>query len=183
MKHIITLAVAIIAFNTISAQTYFSKNAYVGFFSSTKMEDIKADNNKANVVFKKETGEIQFSALMKAFEFEKALMQEHFNENYVESDKFPKATFKGKIENPSALNLTKDGTYPVKVVGDMNMHGVTKPLTVNATIKVAGGKITCDSKFSVKPEDYNIAIPNTVRDNIASMIDVTVKANLEELKK
>lgn len=183
MKQIITLAFAVFTINTLSAQTYFSKNAYVGFFSSTKMEDIKADNNKANVVFLKETGEIQFSVLMKAFEFEKALMQEHFNENYVESDKFPKASFKGKIENPSAINLSKDGVYPVKVVGEMNMHGVTKPITVNANFKVAGGKIACDSKFSVKPEDYNITIPNTVRDNIASTIDVTVKANLEELKK
>ena len=110
-------------------------------------------------------------------------MQEHFNENYMESDTYPKASFKGKIDNIAAVNFKKDGSYNSTVTGDMTMHGVTKKITINVTIKVAGGKITATSKFQVAPEDYKVVIPNTVRDNIASKIDVTVDATLEELKK
>jgi polyisoprenoid-binding protein YceI len=183
MKQIILLAFIALSFQTLKAQQYMDRSAYVGFFSETKMENIKADNNKGTLVYDAATGSIQMSALMKAFEFEKALMQEHFNENYVESDKFPKAVFKGKVENHTSINLSKDGTYNVKVTGEMSMHGVTKKITTDAVFKVSGGKITCESKFNVKPEDYNITIPNTVRDNIASAIAITVKANLEVLKK
>lgn len=183
MKQIITIALVLGSIGAAHAQKYFSKTAYIGFFSSTKMEDIKADNNKATLVYDAASGALEMAALVKAFEFEKALMQEHFNENYMESDTFPKSTFKGKIDPASSVNPAKDGTYPVKVTGDLTMHGVTKPVTVNATFKVAGGKITCESKFSVKPEDYNITIPNTVRDNISSSIEITVKSSLEELKK
>jgi polyisoprenoid-binding protein YceI len=183
MKQIIFIALITIGFQSLNAQQYMDRSAFIGFFSETKMENIKADNNKGTLVYDAATGSLQMSALMKAFEFEKALMQEHFNENYVESDKFPKAVFKGKVENHTAVNLAKDGIYNTKVAGEMTMHGVTKKISVDAVFKVAGGKITCESKFNVKPEDYNITIPNTVRDNIASAIAVTVKANLEVLKK
>ncbi len=182
-KIIITLTALICTASLINAQKLFSRAAYLGFYSNTKMEDIKADNNKANVVLDVPTGAIEISGLVKSFEFEKALMQEHFNENYMESDKFPKTTFKGKIDNLAAVNFTKDGTYNSKVTGDLTMHGVTKKVTVDGIFKVAQGKVTCESKFFVVPEDYNITIPNTVRDNIASKIEITFKANLEELKK
>lgn len=184
MKKIsILITIFIAATSSINAQKLFSRAAYLGFFSDTKMEDIKADNNKATVVLDIPTGAIEISGLVKSFEFEKALMQEHFNENYMESDKFPKTTFKGKIDNLAAVNFSKDGTYGLKVSGDLTMHGVTKKVTVDGVFKVAGGKTTCEAKFFVVPEDYNISIPNTVRDNIASKIEVTFKASLEELKK
>lgn len=184
MKKVFTLiAIVLLASTSTFAQKYFSRTGHVNFFSDTKMEDIKADNNKATVVLDAPTGAVEISVLIKSFEFEKALMQEHFNENYMESDTYPKASFKGKVDNIAAVNFKKDGTYNSTVTGDMTMHGVTKKITINVTITVAGGKITANSKFQVVPEDYKIIIPNTVRDNIASKIDVTVDATLEELKK
>jgi hypothetical protein len=182
-KHIAIFAILIATATTTQAQKYFTRAGYLGFFSDTKMEDIKGDNNKVNFVLDAATGQLEISGLIKAFEFEKALMQEHFNENYMESDTHPKTSFKGKVDNMAGVNLKKDGTYSSKVTGDLTMHGVTKKITVDATFKVAGGKITCESKFDVVPEDYKITIPGTVRDNIASKIAVTAKANLEELKK
>lgn len=184
MKKVLTiLGIALLASTSTFAQKYFSREGHVNFFSDTKMEDIKADNKKATVVLDAATGAVELSLLIKSFEFEKALMQEHFNENYMESDTYPKASFKGKIDNLAAVNFKKDGTYNTTVTGDLTMHGVTKKTTINVTIKVAGGKISANSKFQVVPEDYKITIPNTVRDNIASKIDVTVDATLEELKK
>lgn len=184
MKKVITLlTIALLASTGTFAQKYFTRTGKVTFFSDTKMEDIKADNNKTNVVLDAATGAVEISLLIKSFEFEKALMQEHFNENYMESDTYPKASFKGKVDNMSAVNLKKDGTYNTTATGDMTMHGVTKKITINVTFKVVGGKITGESKFYIVPEDYNIKIPNTVRDNIASKIEVTATATLEELKK
>ncbi|MFZ4785093.1 MAG: YceI family protein, partial [Flavobacteriales bacterium] len=184
MKKVFTiLAIALLASTSTFAQKYFTRTGKVTFFSDTKMEDIKADNNKTNVVLDATTGAVEISLLIKSFEFEKALMQEHFNENYMESDTYPKASFKGKVDNMSAVNLKKDGTYNATATGDMTMHGVTKKITINVTFKVVGGKITGETKFYIVPEDYNIKIPNTVRDNIASKIEVTATAVLEELKK
>lgn len=168
--------------STASAQKYFTRAGYLGFFSKTKMEDIKADNNKVTYVLDAATGQMEISALQQSFEFEKALMQEHYNENYVESEKFPKATFKGKVDM-SKVNFKKDGTYSTTVSGDLSIHGVTKPTTANATFTVAGGKITAESKFPVSCKDFNIEIPAAVKDNISDKIDVTAKAVLEVLNK
>ncbi|MEZ4799595.1 MAG: YceI family protein [Flavobacteriales bacterium] len=184
MKKVLSIIVLFTAFaGSMNAQKFFTRSGHVHFFSDTKMEDIEADNHKASVVLDGATGQVEIALLIKAFEFEKALMQEHFNENYMESDTYPKATFKGKVENMSAIDLKKDGTHNVKVIGELTMHGVTNKVTIEATIKVAGGKLTCTTKFYVVPEDYKITIPNTVRDNIASKIEVNVDATLEELKK
>lgn len=182
-KIIFILAIAILSAPAINAQKYFTKIGHLRFFSDTKMEDIQGDNHKVNFVLDAASGQIQIAALVKAFEFEKALMQEHFNENYMESDTYPKATFTGKVENMAAINLKKDGTYTSKVSGELTMHGTTNKVSVDATFKVAGGKISCETKFLVVPEDYKITIPGTVRDNIASKIEVTANATLEELKK
>ena len=124
---------------------------------------------------------MEFAVLIKGFEFKKALMQEHFNENYLESDKFPKATFKGKIVNNSDVNYKKDGTYKVKTKGQLTIHGVTKEVEADGTIEVKGGKIVGTSTFNVNPEDYKISIPNLVRDKIAKQIKVTVKADYQPM--
>ncbi len=183
MKSIITLALISLSFNAIGQDTYFTRNGAITFFSTTPVEDIKAENFSVNAVLDAKSGGLEFSLLMKSFNFKKALMQEHFNENYMESDKFPKCTFKGKIADINSVNFTKDGTYPVKVAGDMTMHGVTKPVSTDGTLTVKAGKVMASSIFLVKPEDYNIAIPSVVRDKIASELEVTVKADLEPLKK
>jgi hypothetical protein len=144
------------------AQKYFTKDGSIKFFSDAKMEKIQATNNKATCVVDAATGDIQWSVLIKGFVFENAFMGEHFNETYMESDKFDKATFKGKVENISAINFKADGTYKAKVSGELTMHGVTKPVELkarhNATIQtkqgidVAGFKVT----GTIKRTDFGV---------------------------
>jgi YceI-like domain len=166
------------------AQTkLFTKTGYIKFFSATVMEDIKGENNLVGAVLVKETGALDFVAGMKSFQFKKGLMQEHFNENYVESEKFPKTTFKGKIDNISSVDFTKNGDYVVTVSGDLTIHGVTKPITEKGTISIKDGKIKANSVFNITIADYNIEIPKLVRKQIAENVEVTVDLVLEEMVK
>jgi polyisoprenoid-binding protein YceI len=174
MKRSIILFAATFLFLTANAQKYMTKNGYIGFFSHTTMEDIKADNNQVASVFDISTGDLVFQVLIKSFHFEKALMEEHFNENYMESDKFPKSTFKGRIANLAAVDFAKPGKYNVTVEGDLNMHDVTNKVSVAGTIEVVAGGINAASKFNIVPEDYKIAIPGVVKDNISKNLEVTV---------
>jgi polyisoprenoid-binding protein YceI len=153
------ITAALLAGITAAAQErYATRTGHISFHSDTPMEKIEANNHKATSVFDATTGAIEMAVLMKGFEFEKALMQEHFNENYVESDKFPKATFKGKITGVTAEDLKKPGSHAVTVEGDLTMHGVTKPVKVSGTMGMeATGAIRATSTFTIKPEDYNIA--------------------------
>jgi len=161
---------------------YFTKSGKIEFFSKAPMEDIEAKNKTATAVLDTKTGAIQFSVQMKGFEFEKALMQEHFNENYVESDKYPKAEFKGTITNNSEINYAKAGTYTAKVKGKMTLHGVTKDVETTGTIKVGSGNLDATSTFNLQLSDYNIKIPNVVKDKISNNIKITVDTKLEPLK-
>src|SRR6476661_3108538 len=127
MKQLFFCLVMAAAFTSVaSAQKYYTKNGTISFFSSTSMEDIKADNSQVMSVLNTENGDMQFSVLVKSFHFQKALMEEHFNENYMESEKFPKASFKGTVADISKVNFSKDGVYNVNVSGDLTIHGVTK---------------------------------------------------------
>lgn len=141
-------------------------------------DKIEALSNSATCVLDAATGEMAWQVLIKGFKFEKALMQEHFNENYLESDKFPKATFKGKITNLSEVNLTKDGTYNAVVTGKMNIHGVEKDITANGAITVGGGNIRMNAGFSLLLSDYAISIPSVVSGNIAKEAKVLIDASL-----
>lgn len=181
MKKLLLAAVLFAISFGASAQRYFSKTAHIKFFSHTSAEDIKADNYKSSIVIDKGTGVVQVETLIKSFEFEKALMQEHFNENYLESDTYPKATFKGKGDF-SGVNFGADGNYSVNVAGQLTMHGTTKDVSATATIKIAGGKIDGSTKFYVNPRDYNVKIPDVVKGQISDKIEVTVKASLQPLK-
>jgi polyisoprenoid-binding protein YceI len=157
-----------------NAQKYMTKNGYIGFFSHTPVEDIKADNNQVAGILDASTGEMVFQVLIKSFHFEKALMEEHFNENYMESDKFPKSTFTGKIINLSAINFSKNGIYDVTVEGELTIHGVTNKVTTKGSVEIVTGGINANSKFNIIPEDYKIDIPGVVRNNIAKTLEVTV---------
>lgn len=168
---IFTLALFVLSAN---AQKYMTKNGFIGFFSHTPMEDIKGDNNQVAGVIDIATGDMVFQALVKSFHFDRALMEEHFNENYMESEKFPKATFKGKITNLSAVNFTKNGTYEVTVEGDLTIHNVTNKVTNKGTIEIITGGINASSKFKIVPEDYKIEIPGVVREKISKDLEVTV---------
>ena len=161
-------------FLTINAQKYMTKNGYIGFYSHTSMEDIKADNNQVAGVLDISTGEMVFQALIKSFHFDRALMEEHFNENYLESDKIPKSTFKGKITNLAAVSFSKNGTYEVTVEGDLTIHDVTNKISTKGTIEVVTGGINASSKFKIVPEDYRIDIPSVVREKINKDLEVTV---------
>lgn len=181
MKRILLAAVIIIAgLQAAHAQKYYTKNGLISFFSSTPMEDIKAENNQVLCVLNAQTGELQFSLLNKGFHFPKALMEEHFNENYIESNKFPKSTFKGTVSDVSKVSFDKDGTYPVTVSGDLSIHGVTKAITATGNIIVKGGKPTASAKFKVKLADYSISIPGAVKSNISESIEITVNCLLDQ---
>lgn len=164
-----------------SAQKYMTRTGKVSFFSSTKIENIEAFNNESSAVLDSKTGDMVFAIPIKSFKFEKALMQEHFNENYMESSKFPKSDFKGKIDNLSAVNFKKDGTYNVTVSGNLTMHGVTKAVKTTGTIKIAGATVTLNSKFNVAPADYGIKVPSMAADKIAKSIEVTVASVLKQI--
>ncbi len=176
------LAFCLFAVGTQAQSKYFTRNGTVKFFSSTPMEDIEALNNGAVSVLDTESGAIEVSMLNKSFEFEKALMQEHFNENYMESDKFPKSIFKGSIADFDPKLLEK-GVHQVTMVGKLTIHGVTRDISVPVTLNVSGKKIKGTTTFSVKPEDYDIKIPNMVRDNIAKEIEITIDLDLEPLER
>jgi YceI-like domain len=175
MRFIITSVLAFLLQVSTNAQNkLFTKTGSISFFSKTNLENISARNNKVFVVWELISGKIEFSVLMKGFEFEKALMQEHFNENYVESDKYPKATLKAVIENSSSISLTTDKSYTVKVNGTLTMHGVTKPISTTATIKVKDGVASATAMLPVLLADYNIKIPTVVADNINKKIDILI---------
>jgi hypothetical protein len=159
---------------SLNAQKYLTKNGSISFYSHTPMEEIKAENNQVVSALDISTGEIVFQALIKSFHFERALMEEHFNENYMESDKIPKSSFKGKITNLSSVDFTKPGTYNVTVDGDLTIHDVTNKVSVKGTIEVVSGGVNANSKFNVVPEDYKITIPGVVRDKIDKTLAVTV---------
>lgn len=182
-KNLLTLTSLVLFVTAVQAQDrYFTKTGNIDFYSKASLEDIAAKNNTVTAVLDTKSGAMQFSVPMKGFEFEKKLMQEHFNENYVESDKYPKADFKGSVSNNAAVNYTKDGTYNVTVKGKLTLHGVTKDVEAPGTIKVAGGKIDATSSFNLKLSDYNISIPAVVKDKISNTIKITVDTRLEPFK-
>jgi polyisoprenoid-binding protein YceI len=163
---------------TLPAQQYFSRDALVKFDATAKSspEEIKAVNKSGTAVLDIATGEMAWKVLIKNFLFEKSLMQEHFNENYMESGKFPNATFSGKIVNLSDVNFKKDGEYKVRAKGVLEMHGVKKDVEFPGTIKVAGGKLQVKTDFSVLLADYNVKIPGTVSDKISKEVKINIDA-------
>ena len=168
---------------TTFAQKYFTKEGEISFYSEAPMEKIEAINKRVTAVLDSESGAIEFALLIKGFQFEKALMQEHFNENYMESDKFPKALFKGKITNLNEVKLDENGSYKAQVSGELTLHGVTKQIETEATIDVTAEGIDANTKFVVACADYEIKIPNVVADNIAKEVEVNVMTQLVPLVK
>jgi polyisoprenoid-binding protein YceI len=148
-----------------------AKSGKVSFFSSAPLEDIEATNQSAQSVINTNTKEVAVKIPIKAFKFDNSLMQEHFNENYMESEKFPHATFKGKINEE--VDLTKEGIYQVSATGKMNIHGVERDQTIKGKLQVAGGKAILDSSFEVLLVDYKIEVPTVVFQKIAEKIKVS----------
>jgi polyisoprenoid-binding protein YceI len=157
---------------------FYTKTGKISFFSTTSVENIEAINKSAVALLDTKSGDLQFAVLMKGFEFKKALMQEHFNKDYVESDKFPKGEFKGQVSNNSEINYTTNGSYPAKAKGKLTIHGITKDIETSGTITVKDGKVMLNAVFNVLIADYNISVPKLYRDNISKSIKVTVDCPL-----
>ncbi len=153
---------------------FITKNGTVTFFSSAPMEDITADNKQVLSIIDTSTGEMAISILMKSFLFEKSLMREHFNENYVESDKFPKAIFKGKTLDFKAMS---NGSKKVEIEGTLEIHGVTKNIKIHADVTKTDEGIVLKGEFFVKVSDYKIKIPAIVVNNIGKKIKVSFELN------
>lgn len=168
----------------VSAQRLFTRDAKVTFDATSKgsPERVDAVNKSGTLVIDIASGRVESAVLISNFLFEKALMQEHFNENYMESSKFPKATFKGKIDDPSKVDFQKDGTYNSTLSGNLSIHGVTKSVTVPATVVVKGGKVTANTTFNVALTDYGISIPSVVSDKLAKEAKITIESALETMK-
>jgi polyisoprenoid-binding protein YceI len=160
-----------------SAQTRFLFGpSTVTFFSSAPLEDIEAVNTKARGAVDWDKHSYLVVIPIKDFEFKSGMMKQHFNENYLQSKKYPECVFRGTFTGN--VDLSKDGDYPVSAVGDLTIHGVTKKRTIPATIQVRQGAATIASKFPIKIADHNIKVPKMVFKKIAEVVDVTIKATL-----
>lgn len=178
---VILMAIALFAVNHVSGQDtdkIVSKQTHIKFFSSTPAEDIEANNYASVSTLDPQTGEGVFSVPMQSFEFEKALMQKHFNSSkFLDTKSFPKAKLKAKVVDIEGVDFEKDGTYEVNVEGDLTIKGTSNPIKEKATIKVEGEKVTVNSTFNITLSDYGIEFvkgkPST---NVAKEIEVTVIA-------
>lgn len=184
MKIQLFIATVLLAFTcTVNAQIYKVKpeGSTVTFFSKSPLEDITATNKKSTFVINTNTNDIQVGITMVYFKFPKALMEEHFNENYLESQKYPTAIFKGKIVE--TIDYTKDGEYKATAKGTLNIHGVTKEVEIPGSLTKKGNEIILDAAFKIKIADYNIKVPSLYVQNIAEVVDVTIKASLVPFEK
>jgi len=164
---------------TSSAQKLVSSQTHFKFFSSTPAEDIEANNYKAVGTIETSTGDIVFSVPMQSFEFEKSLMQNHFNgKKYLDTKTNPKSKLVAKITDLSQVNFEEDGSYNVDVAGDLTINGITNPISEKATIDIKDGKVSLMSKFNLTLNDYEIAFESgKPSKNIAKTLEITVHAN------
>lgn len=179
-KLMLFIAVLLASAASANAQTFFTRDAKVKFdaTATASPDKIEALHNSVTCVLETHSGEMGFQILVKGFKFEKALMQEHFNENYLESHKYPKAIFRGKIINSNEVDFSKDGSYNAIVNGKMEIHGVEKEFTTNGAIRVANGNIRINAGFNILLADYNVKIPSVVSANIAKEAKILVDATL-----
>ncbi len=184
MKKIIIVCIAALTAITSFGQKVFTKTAEVYFdaTSPSSPEKIEGINRSGTCVIDTKNGNMQFVALMKGFAFERALMEEHFNENYVESHKYPKAEFKGDLKNIDKVDFTKDGTYTLKVKGVLSLHGESKELETEAKFIVQNGNIKASTAFSVQLSDFKISIPGLVADKLSKTAKVGINCSLQSLK-
>ena len=163
----------------VARDIYFTRSGKVSFFSSTPIEDIEADNGQMTCVMNLETGEVSFRIPILGFSFKNGLMQEHFNENYMESDLYPNASFKGKINDWSNIELAET-PQAVRLDGTMTIHGVSKEISEKGQISLKNDNIFGSSRFQVIVADYDIEIPKLLRENIAKVIDIDTELILKK---
>lgn len=183
---LLLLAVSLISTTTIFAQNskLVNKNGHINFYSHTEVEDITADNFKVVSTLDISTGAVVFSAPMQSFEFEKSLMQKHYNgPKFLDTKKFPKAKFKGSIVNLAQVDFQKEGVYNAEVKGTLTMHGVTKDVSEKGTITIAGETVKVDAKMNITLDDFEIAFKKgKPSKNIAKFVEVTINTEYQIVK-
>lgn len=184
MKFIFSVLLIITGFVQLHAQDiHLTRNGKISFFSHTNVEDIEAVNNEVTATINTKTGAVQYLVLVKGFQFKKAAMQQHFNSaDYMNSDVYPKADFKGTIKDLGKIDFTKDGTYPASVEGSLTIHGVTNKVTAQGTVTVKGGKISTAAKFPVKLADYKVTVPAFSAAKVSDVVEVTLSCTYEPYK-
>ena len=180
-KRLLLLIIPVILGKSVLAQIYMAKTCEISFSAPTPVEDIEGVNTVTKPLLNITTGDLQMKILMTAFIFEKPLMQEHFNENYVESEKFPYALFKGKLNEK--IDFTKDGEYKTTATGKLTIHGVEKERTIDGVITVKGSEITLSSSFKVLFEDHGIVIPALYSGVIPPDASIKFNTQMEPFKK
>ena len=165
----------------LKAQDYLTRNGSISIYSHTELEDVKGNNNEVVSLLNTASGNFEFKVAIKSFHFEKQAMEDHFNdEYYMQTDKFPKAGFSGKISNPADVNFLKDGVYNVNVSGNLTIKDVTKPITAKGTITVKNGKVTAQSTFSVKRKEFNVIGQSFVQSKLSDDIQLTVNCEYDK---
>lgn len=182
MKKYFILVFSIVIVQCVFSQKMMTRSGEIKFEASMpSFEEIAATNKSASCIFDQKTGEFVVLGLVKEFKFKVPLMEEHFNENYIESSKFPKASFKGKVANYDATKITSTKTtYDLE--GDLTLHGVTKKVKTKIYLFLKDGKVVATSNFNVKAKDYSIAIPSLVKNKIAEDIKIGINFLLETKK-
>lgn len=158
---------------------YITKTGYAYFKSHTDAIDIDGSNRNVAAIIDPATGEIVVIVLIKAFDLPLATAKEHFNETYMESDKFPKATFKGKLTDLTGKTLAVNGEYPVTAEGTLTIHGQSREIKQKATMKVKNGEVSGSCKFQVNINDYGIVVPSDVKNRVAQVVDVVVEFSVK----
>jgi hypothetical protein len=171
MKTIVATLLFLIFGSAVVAQKLTTEKGQVSFFSDATIEDIEAVNTVVGSMYNVSTGEIVYILKIRDFVFPKALMREHFNEKYMESEKFPKATFQGKV---SGYDPAATGSQKVKASGKLSIHGVTREIDVPGTMENINGRVQLKSRFMLKLADYNVKIPTIVWQNIAEQVEVRI---------
>ncbi len=174
---LISLIVTGILANVNAQSSYITREGTISFFSSAPLEDIKADNSRVQAVLDNSTGEVAVRLRIEDFQFEKSLMQKHFNENYMESHIYPEARLTGSVENFEEI---RDGSSKAEVTvkGSLTIHGVTRDVEIAGSVSRQGPHLICNAVFDVRLEDYDIRIPRLLIRNIAETIEVTVNLRL-----
>jgi polyisoprenoid-binding protein YceI len=180
MKYIPLIIIFIVSVFNVEAQTYSAQEMYIHFFSPAPISDIEAISNAATATIITHKNEVDIELKVGSFKFKKALMQTHFNEKYIESDKYPNAHFKGKYKD--VIDFEKDGTYNITLDGKFSIHGVEKPKTINCSIKIKDKKITFETAFKLKSADYKIKAPDIIYRKVGQEVSIDAKGILIKIK-
>lgn len=179
MKKFVTFLVSFLIVNSAFTQKMMTRSGEIKFEASMPaFEEVAATNKTVSCIFDQSNGDFVALALIKAFKFKVPLMEEHFNENYIESSKFPKSNFKGKVLNFDASKLSSTKTI-FDLEGDLTIHGITKKVKSKISLSVNAGKVTAISNFNIKPQDYGIEIPSLVKSKVSENVKLAINFVLE----